>query len=100
AAAVVVWEVLWLAPSLPILATVVLLAAWPFARRVATGGPGAGIAMKSMNVLAILMGEGFSVFYQDADDRVWTQIAGVVIGLSYVALVIAASRRLTRLPQP
>jgi hypothetical protein len=34
--------------------------------------------------------------YQDADDRVWTRIAGVVIGLSYVALVIAASRRLTR----
>ena len=52
--------------------------------------------MKSLNVLAILMGEGFSVFYQDADDRVWTRIAGVVIGLSYVALVIAVSRRLTR----
>ena len=52
--------------------------------------------MKSLNVLAILMGEAFSVFYQDADDRVWTRIAGVVIGLSYVALVIAASRRLTR----
>jgi hypothetical protein len=52
--------------------------------------------MKSMNVLAILMGEGFSVFYQDADDRVWTRIAGVAIGLSYVALVIAVSRRLVR----
>jgi hypothetical protein len=96
ATAVVVWEVLWLAPSLPILATAVLLAAWPFARWVAFGGSGAGIAMKSINVLAILMGEGFSVFYQDADDRVWTRIAGVVIGLSYVALVIAVSRRLTR----
>ena len=52
--------------------------------------------MKSLNVLAILMGEGFSVFYQDADDRVWTRIAGVVIGLSYVALVIAANRLLAR----
>src|SRR5215471_6503653 len=62
AVAVLVWEVLWLAPSLPVLATIVLLAAWPFARRVAAGGPGAGIAMKSMNVLAILIGEGFSVF--------------------------------------
>lgn len=98
-AAVVVWEVLWLAPSLPILATATLVAAWPFARRVAAGGPGAGIAMKSLSVLAILMGEGFSVFYEDADDRVWTCIAGVVIGLSYVALVITISRRLTRLPQ-
>jgi hypothetical protein len=99
AAAVIVWEVLWLAPSLPILATVILLAAWPFARWVAAGGSGAGIAMKSLNVLAILMGEGFSVFYQDADDRVWTRIAGVVIGLSYVALVITLNRRLTELRQ-
>jgi hypothetical protein len=99
AAAVIVWEVLWLAPSLPILATAILLAAWPFARRVAAGGAGAGIAMKSLNVLAILMGEGFSVFYQDADDRVWTRIAGVVIGLSYVALVITISRRLPRVSQ-
>jgi hypothetical protein len=97
AVAVMVWEVLWLAPSLPVLATVVLLAAWPFARRIASGGPGAGIAMKSMNVLAILMGEGFSVFYQDADDRVWTRIAGVAIGLSYVALVIVLYRRVTPL---
>ena len=96
ATAVVVWEVLWLAPTLPVLATVILLAAWPFARRVASGGTGAGTAMKSLNVLAILMGEGFSVFYQDADDRVWTRIAGVVIGLSYVALVIAANRLLAR----
>ncbi|MEJ0015457.1 MAG: hypothetical protein WDN25_02640 [Acetobacteraceae bacterium] len=101
ATAVVVWEVLWLAPSLPILATVVLLAAWPFARWVADGGPGAGIALKSLNVLAILLGEGFSVFYQDADDRVWTRIAGVVIGLSYVALVLIACRRWTlRTPGP
>ena len=92
ATALIVWEVLWLAPSLPILATVVLLAAWPFARRVAAGGPNAGLAMKSLNVVAILMGEGFSVFYEDADDRIWTRIAGVVIGLCYAALVLIFSR--------
>ena len=75
-----------------LLATVVLLAAWPFAARVAAGGPGAGLATKSLNVLAILKGEGFSVFYQDADDRVWTRLAGVTLGLGYVALVIAFNR--------
>jgi hypothetical protein len=53
-----------------------MLAAWPFARQIASGGTGVGIASK-----------GFSVFYQDADNRVWTRIAGVVI---------AASRRLIR----
>ncbi|HET7880052.1 MAG TPA: hypothetical protein VFL55_04140 [Acetobacteraceae bacterium] len=95
ASAVIVWEVLWLAPSLPVLATVVLLAAWPFAAWVAMGGPGAGMAMKSLNVLAILLGEGFSVFYQDADDRVWTRLAGVALGLSYVALVISLNQRIT-----
>ena len=44
------------------------------ARRVASGGTGGVIAVKLLkkllNVLAILMGEGFSMFYQDADDRV------------------------------
>ena len=38
------------------------------------------------------MGEGFSVFYEDADDRIWTRIAGVVIGLCYAALVLIFSR--------
>jgi hypothetical protein len=94
ATAVLVWEVLWLAPSLPVLATVTLLAVWPFARRVAAGGPGLGVAMKSLNVLAILLGEGFSVFYEDADDRIWTRLAGVVIGLTYAALVLSFTRRL------
>jgi hypothetical protein len=92
AAAVVVWEVLWLAPTLPVLASIVLLAAWPFARRVAAGGPGHGVALKSLNVLAILLGEGFSVFYEDADDRIWKRLAGVIVGLIYVALVLESTR--------
>ena len=95
AVAVLLWEVLWLAPTLPVLATATLLAAWPFARRAATGGPGAGVALKSMNVLAILIGEGFSVFYQDADDRIWTRIGGVLVGLTYAAVVLALTRRLS-----
>src|SRR4051812_8470989 len=93
AVAVVVWEVLWLAPTLPVLATIILFAAWLFGHRIAAGGRGAGVAMKSLNVLAILMGEGFSVFYQDADDRVWTRLAGVVVGLTYAAIVLGLARR-------
>jgi hypothetical protein len=92
-AAVVVWEVLWLAPTILVLATVILFAAWLFTSRIAAGGPGIGIAMKSLNVLAILVGEGFSVFYQDADDRIWTRFAGVVLGLAYAATVLALTRR-------
>ena len=91
AVAVLVWEVLWLAPSLPVLATIVLLAAWPFARWIAAGGHDVGVATKSLNVLAILLGEGFSVFYADADDRIWTRIAGVVIGLAYASIVLSLS---------
>jgi hypothetical protein len=48
--------------------------------------------MKSLNVLAILMGEGFSIFYADADDRIWTRLAGVALGLSYAALVLILTR--------
>jgi NhaP-type Na+/H+ or K+/H+ antiporter len=44
--------------------------------------------------LAILMGEGFSVFYEDADDRIWTRVGGVVIGLCYAALVLMVTRHL------
>ena len=91
--AVAVWEVIWVAPSLPVLATTVLFAAWLFASRIAAGGPDVGIATKSLNVLAVLVGEGFSVFYEDSDDRIWTRIAGVVIGLLYVALIVSIVRR-------
>lgn len=93
AVALAVWEIIWLAPSLPVLALSVLFAAWLFCRRFAEGGPDAGLALKSLSVLAILIGEGFSVFYEDADDRFGTRLAGVMIGLAYVALIV-------RLAQP
>ena len=95
AVALAVWEVIWLAPSVLVLATSLLFAAWLFARRVVAGGPDAGLAQKSLSVLAILIGEGFSVFYEDADDRFWTRLAGVMIGLAYVALVVQLARRRT-----
>ena len=95
AMAVAVWEVLWWAPSLPTLAGATFVGAFPFARRIARGGPGLGVATKSLNVLAILMGEGFSVLFDDADNRVWTRIVGVMLGLLYATLVLASTRGLT-----
>ena len=92
AMALAIWEIIWVAPDLPVLATSLLFAAWLFSRRIAEGGPEADLATKSLNVLAILIGEGFSVFYEDADDRFGTRSAGVMIGLAYVTLVVVLSR--------
>jgi hypothetical protein len=91
--ALAVWEIIWVVPSLPVLAVSLLFAAWLFSQRFAEGGPDAGLALKSLNVLAILIGEGFSVFYEDADDRFGTRLAGVMIGLAYVALILWLARR-------
>ena len=93
AMALAVWEIIWVAPSLPVLSASLLLAAWLFSQRIAEGGPGAGLATKSLSVLAILIGEGFSIFYEDPDDRFGTRLAGVMIGLAYVALVVWLARR-------
>ena len=93
AMALAVWEIIWVAPSLPVLAFSILIAAWLFAQRIAEGGPDMGLAMKSLSVLAILIGEGFSNIYEDADDRFGTRLAGVAIGLLYVALVVWLARR-------
>ena len=88
AMALAVWEMIWLAPSLPVLAASMLLASWLFSQRIAEGGPGAALATKSLSVLAILIGEGFSIIYEDTDDRFGTRLAGVMIGLAYVAFVM------------
>lgn len=93
AMALAVWEIISIAPSLPVLALSLLFAAWLFARRFVEAGPDAGLALKSLSVLAILIGEGFSIFYEDADDRFGTRLAGVVIGLTYVAVIVWLVRR-------
>ncbi|HYZ62458.1 MAG TPA: hypothetical protein VE650_08380 [Acetobacteraceae bacterium] len=93
AVALAVWEIIWIAPSLAVLAVSLLFAAWLFSARIVEGGPGAGVALKSLSVLAILIGEGFSLFYEDADDRFGTRLAGVMIGLAYVALVVRLAQR-------
>ena len=96
AMALAVWEIIWVAPSLPVLAASLLLAAWLFSWRIVEGGPGAGLATKSLSVLAILIGEGFSIFFEDADNRFGTRLAGVIIGLAYVALVVWLAQRRNR----
>ena len=93
AMALAVWEIIWIAPTLPVLATSLLLGAWLFARRFVEGGPGASLALKSLSVLAILIGEGFSILYEDPDDRFGTRLAGVIIGLGYVALIVSLAKR-------
>ena len=93
AMALAVWEIIWVAPTLPVLATSLLLGAWLFARRFVEGGPGASLALKSLSVLAILIGEGFSILYEDPDDRFGTRFAGVIIGLGYVALIVRLAKR-------
>jgi hypothetical protein len=88
-AAVVAWEVIWLAPSLPVLAGITALLAWQFAARIARGGPDRGVAAKGLNVLAILLGEGFSVVFEDTEDRLFTRIVAVMIGLAYALVVLS-----------
>ncbi len=36
---------------------------------------------------------GFSILFEDADDRFGTRLAGVMIGLAYVALVVPLAQR-------
>jgi hypothetical protein len=93
AMALAVWEIIWVAPSLPVLTASLLFAAWLFSQRIVEGGSDAGLVMKSLSVLAILIGEGFSIFFEDTDDRFSTRLAGVMIGLAYVALVVWLAQR-------
>jgi hypothetical protein len=92
AAAAAAWEVMWLAPDLLVFGTVTLGLAWVIALRIVAGGPDAGAAMKSLNAFGILVGQGFSIFYDDTDDRVWTRIAGVVLGIVFAALALVLLR--------
>ncbi len=96
AAAVLAWEMTWLAPSLGVLAASTLLMAWLIARRIVLRDALSGAAAKSLNAFAILVGEGFSVFFDDTDERVWTRIVGVVIGVTYVALALSLRASLAR----
>jgi len=96
AAAVVAWEVIWLAPSLPVLAGITALLAWLFASRMVTDGPWRGVAAKGLNVLAILLGEGFSVVFDDTAERVWVRILAVMIGIAYAAIVLGLTAPIRR----
>lgn len=100
AAAVLAWQVIWLAPSLPVLATVTLLLSWLIALRIVAMGEDRSAAVKSLNALGILLGEGFSILYEDTDERLWTRLAGVMLGISYAAVVLMLFGRPARRRAP
>jgi hypothetical protein len=81
-----------LAHSLIVLPLAVMVVTWPLARRIAAGGPSRAVAQKSLNAVAILLGQGLSTLYDDTDERLGIRIAGVVIGLIYAALVLMLVR--------
>jgi uncharacterized membrane protein YccC len=93
AAALLAWEAIWLAPGLPVLAAVTLLLAWLIALRIVAMGADRSAAMKSLNALAILLGEGLSLLYEDTDERLWTRLGGVILGITYAAVVLSLFRR-------
>jgi hypothetical protein len=97
AAAALAWQAVWVAPDLAVFGAVVLALAWLIALRIATPGPGRGLAMKSLNAFGILVGQGFSVFYDDTDERLWVRIAGVLIGVTYAGLALMLLRRASAL---
>ena len=89
AAAVVASTVVVLAPVLLTLFLAALLLAWPLALRVARGDERRGLAIKSMNVLAVLTAQEFSPLFEDTPTRLWVRIVGVMIGIAYASLALA-----------
>ena len=87
-AAWLAWQVIGLAPSLPVLFTLVLLIAFWLARRFLAGGPDAGIFLKSLNAFAILLGEGFSIVFEEADERFGIRLGAVILGLLYAMMAL------------
>ncbi|WP_270934596.1 hypothetical protein, partial [Falsiroseomonas oryzae] len=92
AAAALAWQAVWLAPDLAVFGTVTLALAWFIAVRIVVPGPRRGVAMKSLNAFGILVGQGFSVFYDDTDERLWVRIAGVLVGVTYAAIALTLLR--------
>lgn len=88
-AAVVASSVVMLAPVLLTLFLAALLLAWPLALRVARGDERRGMAIKSLNVLAVLTAQEFSPLFEDTQTRLWVRIVGVMIGIAYASLALA-----------
>jgi uncharacterized membrane protein YgaE (UPF0421/DUF939 family) len=55
----------------------------------ADGGPARGLAAKTLNVVAILVGESYSPLFEDAAERLGVRIVGVFIGLAFALAVLA-----------
>jgi len=89
-----------LAHSLIIVPLAVMVVTWPLARRIAASGPSRAVAQKSLDAVAILLGQGLSTLYDDTDEPLGIRIARVVIGLIYAALVLMLMRGRTVVPEP
>jgi hypothetical protein len=92
-AAWLAWKVIGLAPGLPVLFALVLLLTWWLARRFLAGGRDGGVFLKSLNAFAILLGEGFSVFFVEADAQFGIRLGAVVLGLLYATVALWLLRR-------
>lgn len=92
-AAVAAATLVALAHVLPMLFLASLALAWPFALGIARGGHTANIAANSLNVLAILTGEGFSPLFEDTAERLGVRIGGVLVGLAFAGLALALLSR-------
>ncbi len=88
AAAWLAWKVIGLAPSMPVLFALVLLVAWWLAGRALAGGREGGVFLKGLFAFAILLGEGFSAFFEEADERFAIRLGAVVLGLLYAAAAL------------
>lgn len=92
-AAVLAASLVSLAYVLPVLFLAVLAMGWPFAWWTVRPGPWRDLAAKSLNVLVLLVAEGFSPLFTDAEDRLWVRLAGIVLGVAYASLCIALFAR-------
>lgn len=89
AAAIAVWRVIWLVPSLLVLATAIILACWLLGYGITGNDQSRDLAKKSLNVLAILLGKGMSFYLDDTDALLGSRLAGVAIGVTYSILILS-----------
>jgi len=78
-----------------VLATATLAVSWLIARQLAGDRRWRGAASKALNAMAILQGQGLSALYDDADERFWIRLGGVMIGIAMasVALLLIEGQR-------
>lgn len=95
AAAIAVYTVIIIAPSLPVLAAVITLAALLFAKIIVTAGPAAPLVVNACNAMLVLVGLGLSPF-GDTPTAFATRIAVVTLATLYSVGLLSLGGRQTR----